>query len=147
MYTTVSKINSLITTTLPVVDYIEMVSRRIDSILGYRLGYIAGVDTPKDLYFDGSGTNSLILGMFILPDFGDVENDGTTVSVIKYPLNKDYVSYLKGGFIKGDANTVIKNAKIGRYTVDFGNVGHNLPSDIEQACIALTVASLQKDMG
>lgn len=145
MYTTATKVNALVTTTLPVDDYIEEVSRFIDNEIGYKLGFIFGSAT-KDLYFDGSGTNDTFLGLSILKDHGDIEMDGIIIEPVEYPLNEEYTNWLKYKFTGGNGNLKINDAKVGRYVIDWATpANHTLPADITRACTALVVSLIKKD--
>ena len=152
MYTQTSTIASLVTTTLAIDPYIKSVSKFIDKYVGYKLGFDNVNGTAKDLYFDGTGTTSLIMNMYILKETTphDVEMNDVAISPKEYPLNEDYCSYLvnSGGFAIGDGNIKVKDARVGRYVVDWTDVqAHTLPEDITMACNALVVGSIKKDMG
>lgn len=145
MYTTATKVNALVTTTLPIDDYIEEVSRFIDKEIGYKLGFTFGSPT-KNLFFDGSGTNDTFLGLSILKDHGDIEMDGIVIEPTEYPLNEDYTNWLKYKFTGGNGNIKINGAKVGRYVIDWTTpTNHTLPADITRACTALVVSLIKKD--
>lgn len=152
MYTQQSTIASLVTTTLDIDSYIKSVSKFIDGYVGYKLGFDNVNGTAKDLYFNGTGTKTLIMNMYILKESTphDVEMNDIAISPKEYPLNDDYCSYLvlSSGFAVGDGNITIKDAKVGRYVVDWAdNTKHTLPEDITLACNALIVGAIKKDMG
>jgi hypothetical protein len=145
MYTEATKINSLITTTLDVDFYIKQASKFIDKYVGYKIGFVDGNDTVMpNISFDGTGTNKLVLDTYIR-NHNLIKIDNTEITPLLYPLNKIYTNELVlnvGIFNSGYGNINITDAKIGRYIVNFGNSSHDLPEDIETACIKLTINAI-----
>ena len=143
-YTKADKVRESITTTQtdPEIELIIAdVSAYVDRYCGYKIGYDEQTETPSDLYFDGSGTRDLVLGLHVV-GYDDVEENGVIITdeTIGYPLNKPETGRLAHkirNFTQELAGITLVNAKNGRYTVDWGNTGHNLPLDLQMAVTAL----------
>lgn len=149
-YTTLEKVKAKVTTTLDdavIESIIGLVSGYIDTFLGYKLA-TGFSDSAVDMYLDGSGTEYLMLSQPVCGydsvQYVSLDDSATDLSYIKsYPLNEPYTTYLGnrvGVFKAGMANYRLKNAKLGRFLVDWVDSGnHTLGEDIEGVATSIAV--------
>lgn len=149
MYTQSSKISSVITTTYDIDIYIKAVSTFIDRHVGYKLA-VQPTGVTKDLFFDGSGTDTLVLNKYVrkASNLSVWENGVERTDVYKYPLNEDYFDLLQfdRNLRAGNANIEVKNCLLGRYLENWGQNDHSIPEDITLACTELVIAMIKKQM-
>ena len=148
MYTTATNVSAVITTTFDIDHYIKVVSTFIDRYVGYKLA-VTPTETPKTLYFDGTGTDCLPLNKYVLktPNLEVWEGDNQFTTAKMYPLNEDYAEMIKvtGRFAPGNGNIELRNAIVGRYVYDWTTpANHTLPVDIEAVCTNLVVAMIKQ---
>lgn len=151
MYTTDEKVKDFITVpadmgTTELKQYIKIVSAFMDKKVGYKIGYIEGVDAVQDILFDGSGTDVIDFGKYWITGMGVVTQDDIVITddVLAYPLNsvQKYQLVKKiGDFCEGRGAIKIADAKVGAYIVNWKEADHTLPEELEFACTTL-VASI-----
>lgn len=149
-YTTLDKVKAKVTTTLSdeeIDKVIALVSGYIDTFLGYKLA-TGFSDTPVDIDLDGSGTEYLMLSQpvyaYTSVQYVSLDDSATDLSYIKsYPLSEPYTVYLGnrvGIFKAGMANYRLKEAKLGRFSVDWNTQeNHTLGDDIEGVATSIAV--------
>lgn len=142
MYITLEKAKEYLGTTDLTDAQIEFMignaSTFMNTHVGYQLGY-KPTDDARDLMFSGDDWNFVGFGNHWCIDFDSVEVDGVDISdsVIKMPMNSNFVHGImrKGSnFPNGIGNITVKGAKIGAYTVSFGQDEHTLPDELTHAC-------------
>lgn len=150
MYTQTAKISAIVTTTLDIDFYIKQASSFMDKYVGYKIGFVNSVDNIMPaLSFNGTGTNTLQLDMFIR-EHNSIKINEKDIVPLMSPFNSPYTNELiltNGVFNAGYGNVTITDVKVGRYNVNFGDVSHNLPQDLENACILLTVSAIKSAQG
>lgn len=154
-YTTEAKVRAKLGTTTLTADEINEVITAVSANINTYIGYKLATDfntTAKDYYFDGTGTENVVLNQpvysFLRVDYVPADSSSTELkNVVPYPLNSSYTAYLAtrtGKFTAGNANHRLKDAKLGFFSVDWATpANHTLDTQVESACISLCLAMIK----
>lgn len=151
-YTTIAKIKAKLSTSLSdndIDEVIRMVSKNMDTYVGFRLG--SDYASSSDFYVNGSGTEFLILSqpLYSYTDLVSIDLQGNTTPetyFIAEPLNlayKDRFTKRVGKFIAGKGNYKVTGAKQGVGLVDWTtSPNHSLPEEITLVATTLAIAMI-----